>query len=132
MKKFVATTDNSIGGMLIEGNKVVTATIIEGRKVVEILDATKEQLENILPLVSAIYNQLKDFFSSIFNPFPCVIKVGDDTFVRTEQFAPFGAIDRIFYMDSVDANVRMFEFEGKTMGKAKKQLKQALKEQGYL
>ena len=132
MRKYVATTDNSIGGMLIEGNKVVTATIVEGRKVVEILEATEDQLKNILPLASNIYNLLKDFFQSIFNPLPCVIKLDGEDYVRTEQFAPFSAIARIFYMSNIDANVRIFEFEGKTMGKAKRQLRQALKEQGYI
>jgi len=132
MAKYVKTTDNSIGGMLIDGDKVVTATIIEGRKVVEILQATKEQLDNILPLASAIVKDLIDFFNSIFNPFPCVIKVDGGCYVLTEQRAPWAAIDRVFYMNQEDKNDIRFMHEAKTMPKAKAGLRKELKEIGFV
>lgn len=132
MRKFVPTTDDSLGGMLIGDNKIVTATIIEGRKVVEILEATKEQLENILPLAATIIKQLREFFNSIFNRFPCVIKVGDIHYIFTEQKAPWKAIDKIFYMNSEDGNDKIMEFDATTMGAAKLQLFKALKERGYV
>jgi len=130
--KFVPTTDNSIGGMLIEGNKVVTATIIDGRKVVEIIEATAEQLDNILPLAAKIIQQLKEFFRSLFNRFPCVIVEGGVSYVLTEQPAPWKGIDRVFYMSIVDQNDCIYMEEAQSMTKAKNEMFKALKVKGYV
>jgi len=130
--KFVATTDNSIGGMLIDGKKVVTATIIDGRKVVEIIEATAEQLENILPMLSSIVQQLKEFFRSIFNRFPCAIVEDGITYVLTEQPAPWKGIDRVFYMSTIDKNDCIYMEEEPSMTKAKNELFKALKVKGYV
>ena len=130
--KFVATTDDSIGGMLIDGNKVVTATVIDGRKVVEIIEATEDQLKNILPGLSSIYNQLKEFFMSLFNRFPCAIVEGGNTYILTEQPAPFKGIDRVFYMNDADKNDCIYMEEAVSMTKAKNELFKALKVKGYV
>lgn len=131
MAKYVKTTDDSIGGMLIDGERVVTATIIDGRKVVEILKATKEQLDQILPLASQIAQDLINFFNSIFQPFPCVIKLEGRSYVLTEQRAPWAAIDRVFYMNEADKNDIIFQHEAKAMPKAKRELRKELKTYGY-
>lgn len=130
--QYVKTTDNSIGGLLIDGEKVVTATIENGRKIVEILTATQEQLDNILPIASAIVKKLIDFFGSIFQPFPCVIRIEGQNYIYTQQRAPWAAIDKVFYMNEEDKNILLFEHEAKTMPKANTGLRKQLKGLGYM
>ena len=132
MSKYVKTTDNSIGGMLIDNERMVTATIENGKKVYEILTVTKDQLDNILPIASQIVKDLIGFFNDLFQPFPEVIKIGEERFILTEQRAAWAAIDRVFYMNVNDNNIHLYGHEAKTMPLAKRELRQELKELGYM
>ncbi len=132
MRKFVATTDDSIGAELLGNGKARVAREIEGRKVVEIIEETSDIIDEALPILQHIIQQLKDFFNAIFNRFPCVIVEKGNNYVFTEQRAPWKAIDRVFYMNADDGNDKIFEFEAPTIGKARNLLYKQLKQSRYV
>lgn len=129
--KFVKTTDDTLGGRLLDNGDVVTAIIKNGKKTVEIVKATTEQLENLIPAFSALWNQLSAFFESIFNRFPCIIVIDGKEYVFTEQRAIGKAEDRAFYMNDEDKNDVKFMHSAKTLFKVRNQLHRTLKDLGY-
>jgi transcriptional regulator of heat shock response len=132
MGKYVNTKDESLGAKLLENGKALVAREVNGKKVVEIIDQTSDILDQALPIVQKIIQQLVDFFNSVFHRFPTVIVVEGKNYIFTTQPAPFKAIDRVFYLCEEDPNYRMFEHEGKNLYQAKQQLRKELKSLGYL
>jgi len=133
--KFVNTTDDSIGGMLHPDGKLSVVTVIDGLQTVEIiedLEKVKDLVDKAIPVIGQILKTLIDFFSSIVNPFPPVIKQGDKYFRFTMQKAPWSAIDKVFYMNDEDKNEIIFIHEAKQMSIARRELRKELKEYGYI
>lgn len=133
--KYVSTKDDSIGARIISENKIAVARIIEGKRVIEIIEGA-ENIKNIIdkaiPIVQHILQALIDFFRS-FNPFPTVIVRDGKNFMFTQQFAPHKAIDAVFYMwqDGTECEI-IFRYEAPHMQKAKRELKKELKSLGYI
>ena len=131
---YVSTTDDSLGARIISKDKIAVARIIEGKKVIEIIEGA-EQIKDIidaaLPILQHILQDLIDFFRS-FNPFPTVIVIDGENYFYTEQKAPFKAIDKVFYMNDYDKNDVKFVYEAPHMQKAKRELKKELKALGYI
>jgi hypothetical protein len=132
MAKYVMTKDGSIGGKLVGDDKVLVATVIDGQKVVEIVEITSDIIDQVAPVLTKIIRALQDFFNSVFHRFPTVIKVNGKNYVFTEQKAPFKAIDRVFYMNNEDKNDILFKHEAQQMPQAKKELRKELKSMGYM
>lgn len=135
MAKYVNTKDDSLGARILSDDKIAVARIIDDRKVVEIIEGAeqiKQIIDTAIPILDHIIKALIDFFSSIFNPFPCVIVLDGQNYVFTEQKAPFKAIDRVFYMNQDEKNDIKFMFEAQHMPKAKRELRKELKSLGYI
>jgi len=135
MIKYVNTKDDSIGARIINDEKIAVARVIEGKRVIEIIedvDQIKDIVDKALPIVQHILQALIDFFRS-FNPFHTVIRVNDRDYVYTEQKAPFKAIDSVFYMwqEGNECDI-IFRYEAPHMQKAKRELKKELKSLGYI
>lgn len=131
---YVKTKDDTIGAKW-EKDKLITAKIIEQRKVVELIEdpeIIKQIIDVSIPVIGELLSILISFFSSVLNPFPCIIAIEGKNYVLTMQKAPLKAIDKIFYMNEEDKNDIIFPFEGQTMQKAKNQLKKELKNLGYI
>ena len=132
MKQYVATKDDSIGGILLDNGKVLIAKKVNGRKVVEIIEQTSDIIEKVLPIAKKIIAAIQDFLNSIFFRFPCVIVQDKKTYVFTMQPAPFKAIDRVFYMNELDRNDIIYLCEDERMVSAKASLRNTLKGLGYI
>ena len=132
--KFVNTTDDSIGGMLHPDGKLTVATVIDGVNAVEIiedLEKVKDLVEGAAPIASKILQAIVNIFSSICQPFPPVIIQNGKHYRWTIQKAPWGAIDRMFYME-VDTKEVILYHEHKTIGGVRGELRKELKEYGYI
>lgn len=133
--KYVSTTDDSIGARFINDEKIAVARVIEGKRVIEIIedaDKIKDIVDKVLPILEHILQALIDFFRS-FNPFHTVLVIDGRNYVYTEQKAPFKAIDSVFYMwqEGNECDIR-FRYEAPHMQKAKRELKKELKSLGYI
>jgi len=132
--KYISTTDDSIGARIINENKIAVARLIQGKRVIEIIedaDQIKEIVDKAIPIVQHILQALIDFFRS-FNPFHTVIVIDGKNYIYTEQKAPFKAIDSVFYMNDEDKNDIKFRYDAIHMQKAKRELKKELKALGYI
>lgn len=133
---------NGLNGRLNESGDVVMAIEEDGQKGIEIIKATADQLEDILPQIESVFKQLKAFFQSIFVQLPCFIKIEGKKFIRTEQRAPWDAPDTICYewvsetpiVDGGDefACIKILQFSGKTIDSAKAKCREELKATGRL
>ena len=135
MAKFYNTTDDSIGAKELKNGKVLIARKIEGRNVLEILEDPQQIadiLDKVLPVLKHIMQQLRDFFQSIFQRFPSVIRERDHNYIFTLQPCPGDGICKVFYMAQDDPYERIFECEHKYMGKAKSMLFKELKKANYV
>ena len=138
--KFVKTTDDSIGGRLLDTGEIITAIVKDGRNVITKKKATPEQLDNIINNSVALFYELKFFFDNILNHLPCVIEIDGNDYVKTEQRAPSrAATDRIYYEwigeyfeDDEQMTKRVYQFEAPTIGEAKKLLRKALREDNWI
>jgi hypothetical protein len=132
--KYVSTTDDSLGARFINDDKIAVARLIEGKRVIEIIEDA-EQIKGIidkaLPILQHILQALIDFFRS-FNPFHTVLVIDGKNYIYTEQKAPLKAIDSVFYMNDDDKNDIIFRYDAIHMQKAKKELKKELKTLGYI
>ena len=132
--KFVNTKDDSVGGMLHPDGKLSVVNVVDGLKTVEIiedLEKVKDLVDQAVPVIGQILRTLIDFFSSIVNPFPPVIVQNGKNFRFTMQKAPWGAIDKVFYMNDEDKNETIYIHEAKQMSVARRELRKELKEVGY-
>lgn len=135
MAKYYNTTDDSIGAKELKEGTFVVARKIGGRNVIEIIDDVEkvaELIDKITPVLQQIVQALKDFFFNLIQRMPSTIIVNGNVYNYTIQPAPFNAIDKVFYLNDVDSEDRIFEFEHKHLGKAKDMLVKALKEEGYI
>ena len=134
MIQYVNTKDDSLGARIINDDKIAVARIIEGKRVIEIIEDAnqiKDIIDKALPILQHILQALIDFFRS-FNPFPTVIVVDGNNYFYTEQKAPFKALDSVFYMNNEDKNDIILRYESPYMPKAKRELKKELKDLGYI
>jgi len=136
MGKFVLTTDSSIGGYQHKDGKLVLFRKINDLNVVEVIEdieKIKELIEAVAPVLGQIWQICVDIYMSIVEPFPPIIKQvvdNEDVYYRyTEQKARGKAIDFVFYMS--DDGHQIFKHEDSRMPRAKKGLKEELKQYGY-
>ena len=132
MAKYVMTKDGSIGGKLIGDDKVLVASKINGRTVVEIVEVTADIIDQVAPVLTKIIRALQNFFNSIAPRFPCAIKVAEVEYTLTMQRTPFKGLDRIFYMNNENKEDVLYFHEAETMPQAKAALRKELKEYGYV
>lgn len=134
MAKYYNTTDDSIGAVEIKEGVLVVARKIDNRTIIEIVEDAEQiasLIDKIAPVLQKIIQAIKDFFFNIIQRMPSTIIVDGNVYNYTIQPAPFKAIDRVFYMSELDGD-RIFEYEHKHIGKAKRMLIQALKSEGYI
>jgi len=132
--KLVNTKDDSKGGMLHPDGKLTVATVIDGVNAVEIiedLDKVKDLIEGAAPIIGKALQAIINVFSSICQPFPPIILQNGKKYRWTIQKAPWGAIDRMFYMEEDTKEIIMYH-EHKTIGGVRRELRKELKDYGYI
>jgi hypothetical protein len=136
MAKYVNTKDDSLGAKVLDNGTAIVARLIDGRKHVEIIEDLKEVekiIGDVLPIAEKIWQMLVEFFNSVFNKFPTIIKIGGEEYIFTEQRSPGKGIDRVFYMNALDrGDALQFMHENQRIGKARRALRDELKELGII
>jgi hypothetical protein len=119
--------------------------IDKGKKVLEVVDDIVDDLvdgvEELIPPLTALFNKITGIFSTLFYRLPCVIIIEGVEYHKTEQPVWGQDVDKIFwqseqpYSHEVETkgwvlSKRIYEFEAKTMTRARESAREALREIG--
>jgi hypothetical protein len=135
------TADDSLGAVSIGDGKSLKIWVENGKRIVEMVEDTVEDVLDIMPQVENIWGEIKRLFENIWNGrFPCVIRVDGLDYVYTQQTAPWKGIDKVMYLylspDSetgLSQNVYhvLFCHENPSLQEAKNALYREIKAAGY-